>query len=154
MGRPDWADLFIESLKEHGGNVKDAAKAAGIAYRTAYDLKLDDEEFAEQWCAARRIGKIELLAELEDSALARAARGWLEPAGWHKGKAGGAVRRYSDQLTMFMLRSHLPQRYNIVVGDLAGGAGVITAEQRAAQIRGYIQALDDSIPGEEGDDGE
>lgn len=39
----------------------------------------------------------------------RAVEGTLEPVGWHKGKPGGVIRRFSDNLLMFRTKALAPQ---------------------------------------------
>ena len=48
---------------------------------------------------------------LEAEAHRRAVEGVEEPVGWYRGKPGGTVRRYSDNLLMFLLKGVLPERY-------------------------------------------
>jgi hypothetical protein len=148
--RPKWADVFIAALRKHGGGVDTAVQEAGIGRTTAYNYRYASDSFADEWEAAMREGRREMLGELKTTALERATRGTREPVGWYKGTPGGYVQKFSEQLTMFMLRAHFPDQYNIVPGDVTGGA-TVTAEQRARDIRAHVQALEDSIPG--GEDG-
>jgi len=136
----------LASIRKHGGYVESAADAAGIGKTAAYELRKDDPEFAEEWERAVREGRAAMIDEMRTSALERATRGVLEPAGWYKGKPGGVVRRYSDNLTMFMLRAHVPDVYNIPQGDPNAGGGGTTPEKQAERIRALIAALDESIP--------
>lgn len=48
---------------------------------------------------------------LEDEAVRRATEGTLEPV-FYQGVKCGAVRRYSDGLTQFLLRGFRPQKYS------------------------------------------
>lgn len=96
---------FLATLTETG-NVTAAAKASGVGRSTAYAWRLADEDFAAQWDSA--------LAEATDrlayEARRRALEG-IEDVRYFKGEPVGTVRRYSDQLLMFLLRAYRPDVY-------------------------------------------
>ena len=111
-GRPAWADDFIAALRSNGGNVTNAAPAAGIAVRTAYDLRYDSPEFEAEWLEAVRIGSKEMLEEMATSAQERATRGWLEPV-YFNGKLVGSKRKFDHDLAWKFLRCAFPDKYNV-----------------------------------------
>ena len=103
---------FIEALAETGC-VSDAAAAAGVSVRSAYRLRRHPQAraFDRAWdkaiaLAARRLTSI---------AFERAIKGRARPI-VAKGEIVGEEHVPSDQLLMFLLRHHDPQRY----GDFLG----------------------------------
>jgi len=67
---------------------------------------------------------------LEASALEKAINGWLEPI-YYKGVPVGAKRVFSPGLTIFMLKCHRPERYNIKDNETAASA---TADDQARAV--------------------
>lgn len=96
---------FLARLSEVG-NVSHACLHARIPRRTAYDWRAQDPEFAAAWDAALDVG----IDALEDEAMRRALEGTDEPV-FYKGEECGAIRRYSDTLTIFLLKAHRPDKY-------------------------------------------
>ena len=84
----DWAPAFLQAL-ERSTTVSEAARAAGIGRRTAYDRRKRDEEFARAWDDTLESA----IEELEQEAVRRAKDG-------------------SDQLLMFLLRARRPEVYS------------------------------------------
>jgi hypothetical protein len=101
-----WEAKFLKAL-EDGANVTTAAETAGITRQNAYLYRREDTEFARKWDEALFMG----VGTLEDEAVRRARDGVEEPI-YQKGVYVGTVRRYSDTLLMFLLRAHMPERYN------------------------------------------
>ena len=89
------------------GNVRLACKAAGVGRSSHYRWLEEDPAYRE----AFDLAKLQAADVLEAEAHRRAVEGWVEPAGWYKGQAGGTVRRYSDVLLIFLLKGVLPERY-------------------------------------------
>ncbi len=104
-GTPDWAGDFIAAICD-GLHATDAADRAGVARGTVYIRRRDDEEFRKAWNEAAILGT----EMLESEANRRAYYGWLEPI-FYKGDQAGAVRKYSDAVLMFLLRSRDPNKY-------------------------------------------
>lgn len=111
-GWPEWAHEFLEKLEDQGGVVQDAARLTGVSGRAVYDLRYDEESFEVAMDKARKRGKLSLVDELEESALARAARGHLEPI-YYQGERVGAKRVYSAEREKFFLRALRPDIYNV-----------------------------------------
>ncbi len=101
----DWHPIFLEALAR-SPNVSRACKAAGIARRTAYAAQEADPEFAKAWQDALDAGTDNLVGEC----YRRAARGTREPV-FHQGAQCGEIRKYSDTLAIFLLKSHRPEVY-------------------------------------------
>ena len=97
--------VFLAALAETG-MVCDAAAQAGVPRASLYRKKAADADFAAAWAVALEAG----LDRLRDEAVRRARDG-VEETVWHRGVAVGTVRRYSDQLLMFLLRAHQPALY-------------------------------------------
>lgn len=98
-------DVFLDTLRETC-NVTLAAQAAGVSSSCAYRHRKEDVLFAERWDEALAEG-IDLL---EHKAHERAFNGVLEPVFW-QGAEVGYVKKYSDALTMFLLKAHRPDKY-------------------------------------------
>lgn len=98
-------EAFLDALSDTA-SVVSACKVSGLARRTAYDWRRDDEGFAAAWDAALDIGT----DALEDEATRRAFEGWDEPV-HYQGIATSSVRKYSDTLLMFMLKARRPERF-------------------------------------------
>lgn len=109
--------LFLETLRATG-NVSEAARAAAVSRSRVYQVREGSEPFARAWedavCAVED--------RIEAEALRRAVDGVEEPY-YYQGKECGTVRKYSDQLLMFLLKTRCPERYGDKPegGDAPGG---------------------------------
>jgi len=101
----EWVPKFLESLTRTP-NVAEACREAGITRKAAYDHRNSDEEFAGLWDAAVEQSTDELVGE----AYRRARKGTVEPV-YYKGNKVGKIRRYSDALTIFLLKCHRRKVY-------------------------------------------
>jgi hypothetical protein len=106
---------FLEALAETG-MVVEAARRAGVPRASLYRRKAADADFAAAWAAALETG----LDGLRDEAVRRARDG-VEQTVWYRGEPVGTVRRYSDQLLMFLLRAHQPALYREPRGNAPAG---------------------------------
>ena len=103
---------FVEALAETG-NVSAAVKVAGTSRTRAYELRKTDQAFAAAWDEAEQIAADKLEAET----WRRAVEGIEEPlvsAGKLVRDDDGqpiAIRRYSDQLLIALLRAHRPEKF-------------------------------------------
>lgn len=95
-------ETFLEALGA-GWSVAHAAKRAGVTRQRFYDLRDADQDFAGQWEQALEEG----LEALVDEVRRRAVEGWEEPI-YQKGELVGHVRRYSDNLLMFLTKQRDP----------------------------------------------
>ena len=102
---PEKRAQFLALLAECG-NVTRAADEAGLSRVYLYQMRRDDEAFAEEWETAADIGA----KRLEDEARRRAVEGWQEPV-WYQGDQVGTVRKYSDTLLICLLKAHHPEKY-------------------------------------------
>ena len=85
-----------------------ACGVVGIDSTTIYTTQwTGDAEFTEELERARCMAADILLAE----AHRRAVDGVEEPVGWYMGVPGAYVRRYSDNLLMFLIKGADPERY-------------------------------------------
>ena len=121
-GRPKWVPKFLEEL-ENTRSPTVAAKRAGISRRTPYNLRDDDQAFAEEWEDALEDG----VEVLEGSVFEKAKDGWLEPV-FYKGVRCGVRNRFSPDLAWKMLQRLKPEIYNLppfdpVTGATPGGDG-------------------------------
>lgn len=112
-------ELFLETLRATG-NVSEAAKAAGISRSRVYQVRGESQSFAGAWDDA--VSAVE--DRIESEAVRRAVEGVEEPY-YYQGKECGTVRKYSDALLMFLLKTRCPERY----GDKAGAGDAPAAGQ-------------------------
>jgi len=99
---------FLSALVETGGNRSLACKAAKIHQSTPYTKQWkEDRAFQDALELAEEMG----VDYLEAEAVRRAVQGVEEPVGWHQGKAGGTITRYSDTLLIFLLKGSRPHKY-------------------------------------------
>ncbi|GIX17682.1 MAG: hypothetical protein KatS3mg119_1868 [Rhodothalassiaceae bacterium] len=96
---------FLAVLRETA-NVSAAARAVGMSRSGAYQLRQQDEAFRAAWDDALE----EALDLLEAELWRRALKGVARPV-FYGGKRCGVIRSYSDQLGMFLLKAHRPERY-------------------------------------------
>ncbi len=97
---------FIAAFRETG-NVCLACEVAKVGRSSHYRWLEKDAEYRE----AFDVAKEDATDVLEAEAHRRAVEGVEEPVGWYKGVAGGTVRRYSDNVLMFLLKGARPERY-------------------------------------------
>jgi len=99
---------FIDALAATG-SVKHAAKRINMSPEGAYYLRRQPgaESFRAAWEAALDHG----VQQLVDIALERAFEGVPVPI-FYKGEQCGEKRWYNDRLLMFLLKHHLPARYD------------------------------------------
>jgi hypothetical protein len=102
---PKAREAFLEHLAA-GWAVRHAARQTTHAFQRWYELRASDEGFAAAWSEAVEQGT----QALEDEARRRAVDGVDEPI-FQKGELVGSVRRYSDNLLMFLLRGRRPAVY-------------------------------------------
>lgn len=96
---------FLKALAETG-NVSEAARKARLDRSTAYQIRRQDQAFADAWDDALDVA-VDLL---EAEARSRAVDGVEQPR-FHQGRICGTVRKYSDSLLMFLLRAHRPETF-------------------------------------------
>lgn len=99
-------DRFLDAFVETA-TVVHAAEVAGVGRRTHYDWLDSDDEYAARFAQAEE----DATQRLEREARRRAVEGTREPVGFYKGEPGGYVRRYSDNLLMFLLKARRPAVY-------------------------------------------
>ena len=118
-----WQDVFLESLQKEP-NITAAAKSAGINRSYAYEARESDAVFAAAWDEALAAS----VDKAEAALFGRAVDGVDEPV-YQGGKMVGKVRRYSDTLLIFLLKSHRPQVYRERAENLNFDISQLTDEQ-------------------------
>lgn len=98
-------ETFIETLRE-SCNVSEAARAAGIARRTAYDWRDGDAEFASAWDDAEQ----DAADKLEREAWRRAVEGTDKPISF-QGVVTASYKEYSDKMLEILLKAHRPEKF-------------------------------------------
>lgn len=112
---PEKIAIFIRTLRATG-SVTDAARAAGITRKTAYDLyhRADAGYFRAAWDESLRGPNIVMTSTAYD----RAING-VEEAVWYKGEFRGWRVRHDNRLLMFLLRVRDPLNF-APLDDLQG----------------------------------
>ena len=88
------------------GSVTVAANRAQLRRSTLYQMRQDDDAFAERWAKALDLG----VERLQDNAMNRALNGTPKPV-WRNGQQVGSVRQYDNRLLQFLLKAHRPDLY-------------------------------------------
>lgn len=132
-----WKRRFLDELRERK-SVAAAAKAVGKDRSYVYKVRNQDSTWAAEWDAITE----ETIDVLETSAMERACNGWWEITYDRDTKPIRQVRRYSDALTIFMLKKRRPQIYS----DFA--SGTTSAEEFASMIVHFVSAARRTIPNE------
>lgn len=96
---------FLQHLADTG-NVSAACRLAKLERGTAYQWRSHDANFRRRWQEALDAA----VDALESEARRRAIEGVDQPH-FHQGQVTGTVKRYSDALLMFLLRTHRPDRF-------------------------------------------
>ena len=95
--------LFLEHYAT-SANITASCKVSGLNRGTVFYLREHDEAFQEAFQKAHDTSVDALVAEVRR----RALDGVKEPTGWYKGKPGGYIQRYSDNLLMFAVKQADP----------------------------------------------
>ena len=100
-------DLFLRALAKTG-NVGLSVEASGVGRSTVYEWRDKDEGFALEWDTALEAASDVLEAE----ARRRAVEGVSEPV-YYQGEVAGHVKRYSDVLLIFLMKSVNHRRFDV-----------------------------------------
>ena len=99
-------NAFLQAYIEMGGHVSKAARAARVDRSTPYNWLAADPAYKEAFERAREQAADVLEAEV----IRRGAHGIDEPV-FYQGKVVGQIRKYSDNLLMFMLKGLRPAKF-------------------------------------------
>ena len=141
-------ERFLTSLAETG-NVTAAVATAGTSRTRVYELRKADPGFAARWEEAEEIA----VDALEAEARRRAIEGVQEPlvsAGKLVRDDDGqpiAVRRYSDNVLLALLKAHRPPRERAVCFQLPALRSAADAASAMAALTGGV-AAGEMTPGE------
>ena len=125
-----WRPLFLDTLRGTG-NVQLAASNADVARQVAYRARDSSDKFRADWDEALE----EARELLEAEARRRAAIGVEEPV-FYKGEIVGHIRKYSDNLLMFLLKAHWPEKFrdNYAVEHRGPGGGPVKVETKTEHV--------------------
>lgn len=124
---------FIRTLAMTG-NVTASAEAVGLARHMVYDWRKQDAAFASRWEEALAVAVDALAMEAR-----RRALDGVEEVRYFQGEPIGTIRKYSDQLLMFLLRAYDPQTFISLRDNNRSKA------KSAKEIRDQIQAKIDRL---------
>ncbi|WP_461365396.1 hypothetical protein [Candidatus Darwinibacter acetoxidans] len=102
-----------------GGQVGKSCRLAGISHQTHYNWLANDPDYK----AAYALAQERSLDVIEQEIIRRGVKGWKEPI-IYQGKVTGHVRRYSDNLLMFLAKRRDPlyrDNPQLALGLKAGG---------------------------------
>ena len=116
-GRRSWKPLFLDTLRGTG-NVRLSARNANVARQVVYRARDSSATFRADWDEALE----EARELLEAEARRRAAIGVDEPV-FYQGQVVGHIRKYSDNLLMFLLKAHWPEKFreNVSIDQRVSG---------------------------------
>ena len=155
--RRPWKPLFLDTLRGTG-NVRLAASNADVARQVAYRARDSSAKFRAAWDEALE----EARELLEAEARRRAAIGVDEPV-FYQGQVVGQIRKYSDNLLMFLLKAHWPEKFreNHAIEHSGPGGGPVKVKtehvfqptqeawDEVVRIRTEFERLRDGDTGEE-----
>ena len=115
--RKHWKPLFLDTLRRTG-NVVRAANNADVARQVVYRARGSSTKFKADWDEA-----LEEARELLESEARRRAEIGVEEPVFYQGEIVGHIRKYSDNLLMFLLKAHWPQKFreNVTVDQRVSG---------------------------------
>lgn len=129
----DTKSRFIRQLAMTG-NVTTSAEAVGVARHMVYEWRKQDPVFARKWEEALAIAVDALAMEAR-----RRALDGVEEVRYFQGEPIGTIRKYSDQLLMFLLRAYDPETFISIRDSNRRPA------KSAKEIRDQIQAKIDRL---------
>jgi len=88
------------------GSVTVAANRAQLRRSTLYQMRQDDDAFAERWARSLDLG----VERLQDNAMNRALNGTEKPI-YRNGQKVGSVQQFDNRLLQFLLKAHRPDLY-------------------------------------------
>lgn len=97
--------LFQTQLAETG-NVSASSEEAGLPRHQVYEWRRQDGKFARRWEDALMVAVDKLALEAR-----RRALDGIEEVRFFQGEPVGSIRKYSDQLLMFLLRAYDPDTF-------------------------------------------
>lgn len=97
--------LFLTNLAETG-NVSASAELAKLPRYQVYEWRRTDNAFAKHWEDAIGVAVDKLAFEAR-----RRALDGIEEVRYYQGEPIGTIRKYSDQLLMFLLRAYDPDTF-------------------------------------------
>ncbi|HEX8554702.1 MAG TPA: hypothetical protein VF695_08345 [Sphingomonas sp.] len=126
---------FIDALADTG-SVKAAAQSVNMSSEGAYALRRQPgaESFRAAWEAALAVG----VQTLTDVAIDRALSGVPVPV-FYQGEQVGERRSFNDRLLMFILKHHIPGRYDALKRP-GGGKDADTLAREATENCPVCQA--------------
>jgi hypothetical protein len=125
---------FLECFAQTG-SVNRASQHAGVSRRTHLNWRKTDRRFA----AACEDALTMFIEEIEWEVHRRGVEGVLEPV-YYAGKPVGAIRKYSDNLLMFLLKALKPEKYRDNYNSF-GEPPPVDREEVIASIEKKLQRL-------------
>lgn len=141
----DWRVPFLRAFEEHG-TVAAACEAAKISRSTVYLERQRNEDFALAWHDIEEA----TTERMEREAFRRGVEGVEEPV-FQRGEQVGAIRKFSDTLLIFMLKSRRPEKYreNLKVehgGKVTHDHGLDLSKLSASQLDALEQLVEAAQP--------
>ena len=107
----------------------------------AYKARWRNARFAEQWDEA-----IATAVDLFEANMHRRAYVGLEEPVYYQGQVVGHVRKYSDNLAMFLMRKHRPEYRESYAVEHSGAVG--GAAERTVNVQIELVKADDPLADE------
>lgn len=141
------------------GNLSAACHAAGVTSSTGYNWRNDQRHENQAFLQGVQKAKLMAIERMEAEVHRRGVEGFEEPV-FYQGREVGKVRKYSDNLLMFMLKGCRPEKYRERYEHTGPGGGpmqVATLDlsrltdaelQQALQLSAKVQGVDQHNPSE------
>ena len=126
---------FLEAFARTG-MIGKSAVLAGVNRKTTYRWRRDDQTFSKAFEEAKE----EVLESFEAEARRRAIEGTDEPV-YQGGKLAGTIRRFSDVLLIFMLKSLKPEKYRDSYDHFSNTPNASDAEGARERLQKKLERL-------------
>ncbi len=131
-----WEDAFLAALRD-AATVRAACHLVGVSRSAVYDRRKAFPAFASAWDDAAEDAVDALIGE----ARRRAVQGVENPV-YYRGEVVGYVRRYSDNLLMFLIKAARPEyRDNYKVTHAGPADGPVQVEAKPFDVFARIAEL-------------
>ena len=141
------------------GNLSAGCRAAGVDTKTGYNWRQDQSHENQAFLQAVQKAKLMAIERMEAEVHRRGVEGFEEPV-FYQGREVGKVRKYSDNLLMFMLKGCRPEKYRERYEHTGPGGGpmqVATLDlsrltdaelKQALELSAKVQGVDQHNPPE------
>ncbi len=128
-------DVFFTALS-NAHSVRAACSMALYAQRNVYRWRREDQAFAGRWAIAKQMAG-DLLEEEAD----RRGRDGIDVPVFHRGKACGTKRKYSDRLLFARLKAERPAEYGAAKAVAPSAPQAISVQTRDHVLEDVLRRM-------------